>query len=71
MKLLDSSAVSYQIVLAKADKVRGGGLAALVTKTTATIKTHPAAYPEVIVTSSEKGTGLPDLKATINKILES
>jgi GTP-binding protein len=70
LDLLDTSAVSYQIVLTKADKVRGGGLDALVARTRNDLKKHPAAFPEPILTSSEKGTGIADLKATIVGLLE-
>lgn len=69
MKLLDASAVSYQIVFTKADKVRSGGLDSLVAETKTALKAHPAAYPEPLVTSSQKGTGLADLKATIAEFL--
>ena len=71
MTLLDTSAVSYQIVLTKADKVRGGGLDALLERTTAQIKKHPAAYPEPLLTSSGKGTGIAELKATVHELLST
>lgn len=69
MELLDTSAVSYQVVLTKADKVRGGGIDALVARTAQQLKKHPAAYPEPLLTSSEKGTGLAELKATILELI--
>ncbi|MGI9408126.1 MAG: ribosome biogenesis GTP-binding protein YihA/YsxC [Hyphomicrobiaceae bacterium] len=71
LDLLDTSAVSYQIVLTKADKVRSGGLDTLMEGTRKELKKHPAAFPEPILTSSEKGTGIAGLKATIFTLLES
>jgi GTP-binding protein len=65
MDALDVSAVSYQIVLTKADKIKPAEAAAVVEKTQAAIAKRPAAYPSVLATSSEKGTGLPELRAEI------
>lgn len=65
MEMLDTSAVSYQIVLTKADKINSFQLAALVDATRDALKKHPAAFPQVLATSSEKGDGLPELRATI------
>ncbi|MFN3262378.1 MAG: ribosome biogenesis GTP-binding protein YihA/YsxC [Pikeienuella sp.] len=63
MALLDTAAVSFQAVLTKADKLRPGGLEAVAAKLGEDLKRHPAAYPEIIATSSEKGEGLPTLRA--------
>ncbi len=71
MELLDTSAVSYQVVLTKADKVRGGGLDALLSKTEQQLKKHPAAYPKPLLTSSEKGSGIAELKATIIELTKA
>jgi GTP-binding protein len=65
MGLLDKSAVSYQLVLTKTDKLKPGGTARVVEETLARIVRRPAAYPEVIATSSEKGGGVADLRAAI------
>jgi GTP-binding protein len=65
MAMLDKSAVSYQVVLTKADKVKATELAKTVTATEKAIKKHVAAHPELIVTSSEKGTGIEELRAAI------
>ncbi len=62
---LDLAAVSYQIVLTKADKVKSGEIAPLVARTLAAIAKRPAAFPRVAATSSEKGAGLPELRAEI------
>jgi GTP-binding protein len=62
---LDLSAVSYQIVLTKADKLKPPAVAALIEATAKAIVKRPAAFPRVQATSSEKGTGLPELRAEI------
>jgi len=65
MDLLDSAAVSYQVVLTKADKIKAPAVAKLVAETRQKIVKRPAAFPEVIATSSEKGGGLEDLREAI------
>ena len=60
---LDLSAVSYQIVLTKADKLKRGEAEATAEATLKAISRRPAAFPRVVVTSSEKGTGMPELRA--------
>jgi GTP-binding protein len=65
MDLLDTAAVTFQAVLTKADKPRGGALDQAVAATLEGLKRHPAAYPEVILTSSETGAGLEILRAAI------
>jgi len=62
---LDLSAVSYQIVLTKADKLKSGEADRVAEATLKAISKRPAAFPRVTVTSSEKGTGLPELRAEI------
>jgi GTP-binding protein len=59
---LDLSAVSYQIVLTKADKIKPHEGQKLAEATLKAISKRPAAYPEVLLTSSEKGTGIPELR---------
>ena len=61
----DVAAVSYQIVLTKADKLKASEVEAVVARTMAAIAKRPAAYPRVLATSSEKGTGIPELRAEI------
>lgn len=63
--LLDRAAVSYQIVLTKTDKIKEAGVPRLHEETLQKIAKRPAAYPEVIATSSEKGRGLDELRAAI------
>lgn len=62
---LDQAAVSYQVVLTKADKVKPADLETVRAQTLAAISKRPAAFPRVAVTSSEKGTGLAELRAEI------
>ncbi len=66
MKLLDSTAVSYRIVLTKSDKVKSQELKKTIEKIQSTIKDHAAAHPEIIHTSSIKVTGIEHLRAVIN-----
>jgi len=65
MDLLDESAVIYQIVLTKADKIKPTALAVLVEQTTLAIKRRPAAHPVVRATSSETGFGIDLLRADL------
>ena len=65
MSLLDRSAVPFQTVLTKADKVKDAERDAALEQTRRALTAHPAAFPELIVTSSEKGWGIPTLRATI------
>ncbi len=62
---LDTSAVSYQIVLTKADKLKPAEVAKVVDQTLKAISRRPAAFPRVLATSSEKGCGIPELRAEI------
>lgn len=65
MSLLDSSAVTFQVVMTKVDKLKGDALKAALDKTRAALGKHPAAFPELILTSSEKGDGIKTLRAVI------
>jgi GTP-binding protein len=62
---LDLAAVSYQIVLTKADKLKPAEVEAVTQATARAIVKRPAAFPRVLATSAEKGGGLPDLRAEI------
>lgn len=68
MALLDETAVSYQVVLTKADKIKPTGLQTLLTRTEAQLATHTAAYPRVIATSSESGEGIDELRAEAARV---
>lgn len=70
MKDLDNSAVSYQIVLTKCDKVKAAALDQLLTDTRARIAKHVAAHPMVIQTSSAKGTGIEFLRVELAMIAD-
>ena len=65
MDMLDKAAVSYRLVLTKSDKIKASELAAVRTATEAEARQHPAAHPEIIATSSEKGGGIPELRAAV------
>jgi GTP-binding protein len=69
LTLLDKAAVSYQIVLTKSDKIKPPALEKLKVETLAAIAKHPAAYPEIIATSSEEGKGIEDLREAILKVI--
>ncbi|MCC8939497.1 putative GTP-binding protein EngB [Bradyrhizobium ivorense] len=70
LKTLDKSAVSYQVVLTKADQVKAGELKTMIADTTAALAKHPAAFPEVLVTSSRTGGGMPELRAAMVRLIE-
>ena len=65
MALLDKSAVTFQVVLTKSDKLGAAAQAQTLTQVRAALARHPAAFPELMVTSSEKRVGLDTLRATI------
>jgi GTP-binding protein len=65
MVMLDAAAVSYRVVLTKADKIKASELAAVAERTSEAARKRPAAHPDIIVTSSEKGMGLPELRAAV------
>ncbi|MFM2302145.1 MAG: hypothetical protein RLZZ84_1881 [Pseudomonadota bacterium] len=65
MKMLDESAVVYRLVLTKADKIKASELEAVHAATLAEARKHSAAFPEVAVTSSEKGMGIAELRAAV------
>lgn len=65
MKLLDRSAVIYQVVLTKADKTTDAELAKVKAATALTLKRHVAAHPVIRVTSSESGFGIPEMRAEL------
>ncbi|MBA2918259.1 YihA family ribosome biogenesis GTP-binding protein [Sphingomonas sp. MAH-20] len=71
MEMLDKAAVSYRLVLTKADKVKATELAAVRQKTADEARKHPAAHPDVIATSSEKGMGIPELRAAVLEAVTS
>jgi len=58
MKQLDTAAAQYQVVLTKLDKIKKSEVPDLIAATTEALKKQPAAYPDVLATSSEKGVGI-------------
>lgn len=65
MAMLDEAASSYRVVLTKADKIKASELAEVLAATEAEARKHPAAYPQVHVTSSEKKMGISELRAAV------
>jgi GTP-binding protein len=71
MDMLDDAAVSYQIVLTKADKMRAGALAQVVAETTTALSKRRAAHPLVHAVSALDGTGIAELRAVLAALAES
>ncbi len=69
MELLDQAAVSFQVVLTKADKMKPEALASKLASIGAIARRHPAALNEVLVTSGETGAGIAELRAVIHGLL--
>jgi GTP-binding protein len=69
LKTLGTAAVSYQVVLTKADQVKPAELEKKISETTAALSKRAAAFPEIIVTSSREGTGMAELRAAIARLL--
>ena len=65
MRMLDDAAVSYHLVLTKGDKVKPSALGALYEATMIEAAKHPAAHPSIFTTSSEKGSGIAELRTAI------
>ena len=70
LKTLDEAAVSYQIVLTKADQVKKSELEKRVADTAAALAKRPAAFPEILTTSSREGNGMPELRAAIVRVVK-
>jgi GTP-binding protein len=69
LKTLDRSAVSYQVVLTKADQIKPAELEQRIGDIETSLSTHPAAFPDVLATSSETATGIPELRAAMMCLL--
>ena len=69
MSLLDSAAVTFQVVMTKADKVKEKDRAEIMDQVRSKLSKHPAAFPEIVLTSSEKGDGIPTLRALIANLI--
>jgi GTP-binding protein len=66
---LDKAAVSYQVILTKADALKASARDLRLAETSVALAKHPAAFPEVIFTSAESGDGIADLRGAIAKLL--
>ena len=64
-EMLDKAATSYRIVLTKTDKIKASELEAVYAAVGAEVRKRPAAHPDVISTSSEKGMGIAELRAAV------
>ena len=69
LKTLDKAAVSYQVVLTKADQIKPNELQQQIAETLTGLARHPAAYPELLATSSRTGTGMPELRAAMVRVI--
>jgi GTP-binding protein len=69
LDLLDEAAVSYEIVLTKSDEVKADALAATIAQVAAAVRKRPAAYPDVLATSTRSGDGIADLRAAVARLL--
>ena len=65
MTMLDKAAVTFQVVMTKTDKMKAPELAKVMARVRADLAKHPAAFPELILTSSDKGTGIETLRSVI------
>ncbi|MHA1598054.1 MAG: ribosome biogenesis GTP-binding protein YihA/YsxC [Alphaproteobacteria bacterium] len=68
MTMLDTAAVSYQAILTKTDKIKPTALTELMESVTTELKTHVAAHPDIIITSSVKGDGIAELRAALTSL---
>jgi GTP-binding protein len=69
LSLLNKSAVTFQVVLTKTDKLKKGELDKVIVQVSAALQKHPAAFPEIVLTSSEKGLGIPILRHIIGTLV--
>lgn len=70
MTLLDKTAVSYAVVLTKADTLKSGELEQRLAETAEALARRPATFPVIFPTSSRANTGLPELRAAVVRVLE-
>ena len=69
MDLLDRAAVTFQMVLTKTDSVKPGALARKIQEADALVRSHAAAFPHIVSTSSETGEGIPALRAELASLV--
>jgi GTP-binding protein len=66
---LDEAAVSYQVVLTKADAIKPGAREARIAETAAALAKRPAAFPDVLATSARDDAGIPELRAAVARLI--
>jgi GTP-binding protein len=71
LEMLDKAAVSYRMVITKADKIKASELIEVTQATADEARKRPAAHPEILVTSSETGLGIPELRAAVIEAVTS
>lgn len=71
MKRLDERAVSYQVALTKGDQPKAAELESVTAKIAAELAKHPAAHPDIVVTSARSGAGMAELRARLAKLAAS
>ena len=69
LETLDAAAVSYQVVLTKADEVNAAELRSCLVGAAATLAAHPAAFPDALATAAKSGVGIAELRAAIARLL--
>ncbi|MCY4305164.1 MAG: ribosome biogenesis GTP-binding protein YihA/YsxC [Aestuariivita sp.] len=69
LMLLDQSAVSFQVILTKADKVKSLDYTCVLEQIRKKLSSHPAAFPELLISSSQQGTGITTLRTVITRTL--
>ena len=69
LSILDSSAVTFQAVLTKADKIKKNERLQIIDHVSNALQSHPAAFPEILLTSSQKGLGIPTLRSAIATLI--
>ena len=70
LETLDKAAVNYQVILTKADEVKDADRADLLERTSAALAKHPAAHPELLVTSARKDAGVSELRSAIARLIK-
>jgi GTP-binding protein len=69
LEALGQAAVSHQIILTKCDELKPAELSSRIAEVEAALAKRPAAYPTVLATSSRDGSGIPELRAAIARLL--
>ncbi|MEM7423692.1 MAG: ribosome biogenesis GTP-binding protein YihA/YsxC [Pseudomonadota bacterium] len=69
LELMDRAAVVFQVVLTKTDKPKRGALDGVIEQVRSALRRHPAAFPQILTTSSETGHGIPELRAALGGLM--